>query len=408
MFNKDGPASSLLANLREKAANGASFAEDASSLLRAECTYTVPLKGCEGDTDDDDKKNAGQGRKAGTAAPSALRSSRRKSSECSSNARVSIVDPLPAEKSLRRSDSDSSVRSDRTSSTSTSIAGDETSRPQSLKSSFFRGRVSMGLGYMKGETDSVSNRAISIAQSHRLSSDSQGTRGQSPAFHGDEEEDEISSDGLSIGTSTSSSSVEGGSSCSSGDKDGPNDDSNVGDIVSGATLSKLDIEERDKFDPSAPLGLVSDDQRRAVDKVNRGQGWNRAASDRRLLVLPTQDQSRLQPSRNKKVGSDGRVDLRAQLIRRFSLPNMTKAPKYELRLGIRRAVDLTGQAIETYAPRPAIKRIPSRDSLDVLGDVDDESEDEEYDELKVSAVLEHLIKAADVAALMQSYDNLLK
>ena len=125
-------------------------------------------------------------------------------------------------------------------------------------------------------------------------------------------------------------------------------------------------------------------------------------------MLPTQDQSRLQPSRNKKVGSDGKIDLRAQLIRRFSLPNMTKAPKYELRLGIRRAVDLTGQPIETYAPRPVIKRIPSRDSLGVLGDVDEESEDEEYDELKVLAVLEHLIKAADVAALMQSYDNLLK
>ena len=44
----------------------------------------------------------------------------------------------------------------------------------------------------------------------------------------------------------------------------------------------------------------------------------------------------------------------------------------------------------------------------MLEDVDDESDQEEYDELKVQCILEHLMKAADVAALMQSFDNLNK
>lgn len=396
-------------------------------------TWTEPLKGCDGDTDDEDEIGR-HDRKMRTAAPSALRrSSRRKSSktsECSS-ARVSIVDPLQAEQTpvLRREDSTSSMRSDGTSS----LPGDETPQLQTLKSSFYRGRVSMGLGFLKGETDSVSARNLDVnrtakeivstrmsltvqpggqplvPQSHRFSADSQE---QSSLFHGDEEEDEISSDGNSISTTSISPSVveEDGNGCGACGEDDAFDDLHDGVIVSGVTLSKLDLEERDTFDQSASAGTqigVHPSIQRAKKDVNQGQRWKRAASDRKLLTSPLQDHSKLHTSRSK--GSvDGRQDLRSQLVRRFSLPNMSKAPKYELRLGIRRAVDLTGQPIETYAPRPAIKRRLSRDSLDMLEDVDDESEEEEYDELKVQCILEHLMKAADVAALMQSFDNLNK
>ena len=439
-----GGQPSLLADLRKRADD--ETATGGNGDLRAGDTFTEPLKGCEGDSDEDEI--GGHGRKMRMVAPSALRSSsRRKSSECSS-ARVSIVDPLQAEQQpvLRRADSTSSVRSDGTSS----LPGDETPQPQTLKSSFFRGRVSMGLGYLKGETDSVSARNMGIdrmakeiantrmfptvqpggqplvPQSHCFSTDSQE---RSSSFHDDEEEDEISSDGDSISTTTSSPSAveEDGTGCGTSGEiilDDPHD----GIIVSGVTLSKLDLEGRDTSDQSAPTGAAPDNFhhraksagvayenetrihpsiQRAVDDVNRGQAWKRAASDRKLLSSPARGHIKTPPSLSKG-SAGGRQDLRTKLVRRFSLPNMSKAPKYELRLGIRRAVDLTGQPIETYAPRPAIKRIPSRDALDVLGDVDDESEEEEYDELKVSAILEHLIKAADVAALMQSFDNLNK
>ena len=444
---KEKTQPSLLANLR-KPVDGetATGGNGAAGDLRALDTFTEPLKGCEGDTDEGEV--GGRGRKMRMAAPTALRSSRRKSSECSSSPRVSIVDPVQAEQRpvLRRADSTSSMRSDGTSS----LPGDETPQPQTLKSSFFRGRVSMGLGYMKGETDSISARNMEInrtakeiantrmsvtarpgsqpivPQSHRLSTDSQE---QSSSFHGDEEEDEISSDGESISTTSSSPSFAEEDNNGYGPRTGNTlDNLHDGVIISGVTLSKLDIEEHDKFDQSSSAGVnpgnfrhrakstgdtyekqirVHPSIQRAMDGVNRGQGWKRAASDRKLLTSAARGHSKIHPPRSKG-STDGRQDLRSKMTRRFSLPNMSKAPKYELRLGIRRAVDLTGQPIETYAPRPAIKRMPSRDSLDVLGDVDDESEEEEYDELKVSAILEHLIKAADVAALMQSFDNLNK
>ena len=444
---EEGAQPSLLADLRKRADNDTVIGgNDADHGLRAGDTFTQPLKDCEGDTDEDEIGD--HGRKMRMAAPPALRSSsRRKSSDCSS-ARVSIVDPLQAEQLpvLRRADSTSSVRSDGTSS----LPGDETPQPQTLKSSFFRGRVSMGLGYLKGETDSVSARNMGmdgmakemantrmsltvqpggqllVPQSHRFSADSQE---QSSSFHDDEEEDEISSDGDSVSTTTSSPSAieEDSTGCGARGED-VHDDPHDGVIVSGVTLSKLDLEERDMFNQPASAGTgpgnfhhraksagvtyenqtrIHPSIQRAMGDVNRGQGWKRAASDRKLLTSPAWGHSKLPPSLSKG-SADGRQDLRTKMVRRFSLPNMSKAPKYELRLGIRRAVNLTGQPIETYAPRPAIKRIPSRDALDVLGDVDDESEEEEYDELKVSAILEHLIKAADVAALMQSFDNLNK
>jgi len=421
---------SLLASLRKRVEAEGEIAtgDDVVGDIWAGDTFAEPLKGCQGDTNEDEV--GGQDRKVTLAAPSALRSSRSKSSECSS-ARVSIVDPLPAEQLFRRTKSTSSVRSDGTSS----LQGDETPQPQTLKSSFFRGRVSMGLGYMKGETVSVAARNVKIngaaeegvntrmplivrpgsrtldPQSHRFSADSQE---QSSSFRGDRDEDERSFDGESVSTSTSSLSiVEEGDSGHGVGGENVLDDSLRGVTVSGVTLSKLGMEERDNLDQLTPTGVGGKGDgsqirghpsiQRAMDSVNRGQGWKLAASERRLMS-PARCYSKIQA----KGSANGERDLRTKLARRFSLPNMSKPPKYELRLGIRRAVDLTGQPIETYAPRPTIKRMPSRDALDVLGDVGDESEEEEYDELKVSAILEHLIKAADVAALMQSFDNLNK
>ena len=79
--------------------------------------------------------------------------------------------------------------------------------------------------------------------------------------------------------------------------------------------------------------------------------------------------------------------------------------KFKYRLGILRAVDLSGEAFETYSRGGSVTgasmasgRSPSIKS-GIAGSVG-----EEVDELKVTVIMEQLMTACDVAHNLQSFD----
>ena len=83
--------------------------------------------------------------------------------------------------------------------------------------------------------------------------------------------------------------------------------------------------------------------------------------------------------------------------------------KFKYRLGILRAVDLSGEAIETYSRGGSVTgasmasgRSPSIKS-GIAGSVG-----EEVDELKVTVIMEQLMTACDVAHNLQSFDHMVK
>jgi hypothetical protein len=86
---------------------------------------------------------------------------------------------------------------------------------------------------------------------------------------------------------------------------------------------------------------------------------------------------------------------RPRLIRRFTEPPNTcmDKKKFHFRLGIRRALDLTGNQIDEYKPDSGRK-------LELEYDPD------LPDEFKVIVILEQLMKASDVAANMQGWDTM--
>eukprot|EP00550_Attheya_septentrionalis_P002544 CAMPEP_0198286510 /NCGR_PEP_ID=MMETSP1449-20131203/5583_1 /TAXON_ID=420275 /ORGANISM="Attheya septentrionalis, Strain CCMP2084" /LENGTH=778 /DNA_ID=CAMNT_0043984279 /DNA_START=20 /DNA_END=2356 /DNA_ORIENTATION=+ len=93
---------------------------------------------------------------------------------------------------------------------------------------------------------------------------------------------------------------------------------------------------------------------------------------------------------------------RQRQFRRFSDPPMSagglKPIRHkDLRLGIRRAVDLTGTIIVSFG---------TTRSPHMQDDSNEKFDADEPDELKASVVLEQLLKAADVAANMQGWENM--
>ena len=95
------------------------------------------------------------------------------------------------------------------------------------------------------------------------------------------------------------------------------------------------------------------------------------------------------------------------IFRRSSAPAGTsvRPRSSEVRLGIRRAMDLTGNSIEQYArsTHDAILKSVRKDIV-----VDIEILDDEPDEFRASVVLETMLRAADVAANMQCWKTMLK
>lgn len=77
----------------------------------------------------------------------------------------------------------------------------------------------------------------------------------------------------------------------------------------------------------------------------------------------------------------------------------------EVRLGIRRAIDLSGNPIEQY-PRSTHDEILKSSMKKVLSDI--EISDDEPDEFRASVVLETMLRAADISATMQCWGTMLK
>jgi 3'5'-cyclic nucleotide phosphodiesterase len=117
------------------------------------------------------------------------------------------------------------------------------------------------------------------------------------------------------------------------------------------------------------------------------------------------------------VNGDHMSKQMAKFQRRFSTSVVTQGAtpnnkKYKYRLGILRAVDLSGEAIETYSRGSATGavsmagmsiRTPSiRSPSGTIVDAD------EFDELKVTVVMEQLMTACDVAHNLQSWDHMVK
>jgi hypothetical protein len=84
------------------------------------------------------------------------------------------------------------------------------------------------------------------------------------------------------------------------------------------------------------------------------------------------------------------------------LLNGDVVPKYRKRLGIRRSMDLSGEAIEFYSKRTSIGNT-STFSATQLGET---LVDDEPDYMKASAVMEALLRLADVGHFYQNWQNM--
>lgn len=85
-----------------------------------------------------------------------------------------------------------------------------------------------------------------------------------------------------------------------------------------------------------------------------------------------------------------------------------RARSEERRLGVRRALDLAGSTIIAYNNNRSSFRssVGTSEGPDLGFDVDDDWD--EIDEFKATVVLEQMIRAADVAALLQDWNNVMK
>ncbi|KAL7430546.1 hypothetical protein ACHAXM_002325 [Skeletonema potamos] len=84
-----------------------------------------------------------------------------------------------------------------------------------------------------------------------------------------------------------------------------------------------------------------------------------------------------------------------------------RARSEERRLGVRRALDLAGSTIIAYNNnRSSLRSSGGSDDPDTDFDLDDDWD--EIDEFKATVVLEQMIRAADVAALLQDWNNVMK
>jgi hypothetical protein len=99
----------------------------------------------------------------------------------------------------------------------------------------------------------------------------------------------------------------------------------------------------------------------------------------------------------------------SRMGRRFSNPENDKS--YAVRLSIRRSLDLTGEAIENYSQSTrtvASSKQPSSSQGTPPAYDEIRFDPDETDELKASVVMEHLIRAADIGANMQGWQQMKK
>ncbi|KAK1738499.1 3',5'-cyclic nucleotide phosphodiesterase [Skeletonema marinoi] len=98
--------------------------------------------------------------------------------------------------------------------------------------------------------------------------------------------------------------------------------------------------------------------------------------------------------------------IRGRLSRSMTTPT-PRARSEERRLGVRRALDLAGSTIVAYNnSRSSLRSSGGSDDPDI--DFDEDDDWDEIDEFKATVVLEQMIRAADVAALLQDWTNVMK
>ena len=97
---------------------------------------------------------------------------------------------------------------------------------------------------------------------------------------------------------------------------------------------------------------------------------------------------------------DSDKNIQAKKSMNFDLPEI---PMYRKRLGIRRSMDLSGEAIEFYPKRSSIGNasIFSRNS-----ETNDMDHDDEADYMKASVIIEALLRMADVGHFYQNWQNM--
>jgi len=191
------------------------------------------------------------------------------------------------------------------------------------------------------------------------------------------------------------------------DAEHPND----GVIVTGITLSNPRYNE--DFVPAATMSLadLNLEGAKLPRNVPGPQGQHRAVSASMTRGPGGGGACRRRGSNDSYISTDSQRSLK--MPRRFSAPAITRSEKYEFRLGIRRALDLTGIAIEAF-PKPPAASPRGAGSGGADGSpqsADEESayyDHDEPDDLKKTAVLEQLIRAADIAAVLQDWLNMIK
>lgn len=102
------------------------------------------------------------------------------------------------------------------------------------------------------------------------------------------------------------------------------------------------------------------------------------------------------------------IGLRNRRQRRMSAPHICTT--FRKRLGIRRSMDLSGEALETYSPKKRFVLHPNlpMESLYPAGNILNDYFDDQPDELKASVVLETIMTAADVAHNLQGWNQMVK
>eukprot|EP00594_Rhizosolenia_setigera_P009804 CAMPEP_0178955202 /NCGR_PEP_ID=MMETSP0789-20121207/9460_1 /TAXON_ID=3005 /ORGANISM="Rhizosolenia setigera, Strain CCMP 1694" /LENGTH=682 /DNA_ID=CAMNT_0020636779 /DNA_START=46 /DNA_END=2094 /DNA_ORIENTATION=+ len=154
---------------------------------------------------------------------------------------------------------------------------------------------------------------------------------------------------------------------------------------------------------------VEDDEKKVAHNKDKDRDSNNSGSkDRRSSFFRRSSGESLRASGDDESGP------RDLLCRRLSAPVMsnTRPKPNEYRLGIKRAVDLTGAAVIAYATSPAdyvngmsIRRLTIGDENDDISDSVDLNNDEP-DDFRASVVLEHMLRAADISANMQSWKRM--
>mmetsp|Transcript_18910 Transcript_18910/g.31277 ORF Transcript_18910/g.31277 Transcript_18910/m.31277 type:complete len:811 (+) Transcript_18910:114-2546(+) len=94
--------------------------------------------------------------------------------------------------------------------------------------------------------------------------------------------------------------------------------------------------------------------------------------------------------------------------RRFSSPDASKS--YNVRLSIRRSLDLTGEAIENYSvsTRTVASSYQPNKKQNAVQDDDIQFDADDADEFKASVVMEHILRAADIGPNMQGFEQMEK